>query len=837
MASWDIRILSGSYSNENDKVVIEIYGKTRSHESAVIRYHDFLPYFFLVEPPDTIEQELKADPDVIETKTLDLLFKGKQQRCLKVIIKFPFNVPKYRNRYRDRCDVLAADIPFIHRFMYDLDLGGCVTVTGDLVPDGSQILERYTTPLVIEAKEFEPCEPFKPNLKILSFDIENSISSGMLYTLCCAIRWENKELTTECLHGTEKEIIEGFKRLVYESDPDVITGYNIDGYDIPTLRERAKLHRMGELTLGRNRTGFKEVSNRFWRLSGRLIADAWWNAKRELRPKQETLNYVAKSLLGEEKGDVNPQEIDREWSQDPEKVMEYCKKDAILALKILEKIEVLDKFQDLSTVSKLPLDDVLNGRTSSLIDSILIREADRRGIGVPCTHHTGKREKIEGGFVLDVEPGLSHWVCVLDFKAMYPSIMIGNNICFLTLTKDPGKDTITSPVGANFLRPEAQRGLIPDLLRSLMADREKWKVQMKTVSDEDQKKYYNGLQDAVKILMNSFYGVMASSFYRFTDPIIGASITAFARERIKGIIEQLRKEEIEVIYSDTDSIFVRSPKDGLENALKFGERLAKRFSKGHAVLEFEKILQSFFTHGKKKRYVGQIVWPKEERLVRGYEIRRTDSFDLQSEALTAVFDHVLDGDIDGGIKTARQSVIDTLNGNVPTEKLVISRTVQDESHYKNPEALPYFRTAQKLKKMGYEVVPGMKVSWIVTDGHKVPQGVEPYIDGRKIDKTPDWKYYAERLALSLARVTDVFDWDHKNLLTGAQQSSLFDGFDSGSQEPDVYEDGKTIPVPSEIDDPDDAINEEGGNRDEAIDEPDKGERDKKKGPTTLDSFL
>jgi len=179
-------------------------------------------------------------------------------------------------------------------------------------------------------------------------------------------------------------------------------------------------------------------------------------------------------------------------------------------------------------------------------------------------------------------------------------------------------------------------------------------------------------------------------------------------------------------------------------------------------------------------------------------------------------------------------VTDTLNGNVPLEKLVISRTVQDESHYKNPEALPYFRTAQKLKEMGHEVVPGMKVSWIVTDGHKAPQGVEPYLDGKEIEVEPDWKYYAERLATSLARVTEVFNWDEKNLLTGVHQRSLFDGFGSGDESADVYEDGVTIPIDEDIEDPDRAINTKGDDR-----TPEKAKKKKrgKKGPTTLDSYF
>ena len=123
--------------------------------------------------------------------------------------------------------------------------------------------------------------------------------------------------------------------------------------------------------------------------------------------------------------------------------------------------------------------------------------------------------------------------------------------------------------------------------------------------------------------MNTFYGVFASSFYRFTDKNIGSSITAFARQTVKGIISEVESEGVDVIYSDTDSVFMQSPEHNLDGAVAFGNRMAERFSKDGGTLEFEKILEPLFTHGKKKRYVGKIIYPKVEKelLVRGYEVR------------------------------------------------------------------------------------------------------------------------------------------------------------------------------------------------------------------------
>jgi DNA polymerase I len=229
-------------------------------------------------------------------------------------------------------------------------------------------------------------------------------------------------------------------------------------------------------------------------------------------------------------------------------------------------------------------------------------------------------------------------------------------------------------------------------------------------------------------------------------------------------------------------VFIQSPYQDLESTIKFGKDLATRFSTEGRSLEFEKIMEPLFTHGKKKRYVGRIVWPTEELLIRGYEIRRTDSFDLQSETLMTVFEQILAGRTDEAVRIARQTVADTAAGKVPVEKLVVSRSCKPFNQYKDPDSQATVQTAKKQMAMGYEFVPGMKVSWIVTDSRKTPQVVEPYVSGRQFTTTPDWRYYAERIAQTIARATEIFGWDEKSLMMGSQQFTLFDqSFDKTSK--------------------------------------------------------
>lgn len=781
-------MLAATYRRgENDQLTVELYGTLDDGRSITVRYSGFEPYFDVVEPSAGTIEQLRKDPDVRRVEEISLFYKGRLRPSAKVFVRFPWLVPDFRARMRREHDVLAADIPFHHRFLYDFDVHSCIRV------HGREAVGEYRTDLVVDmdragnAPRFENLPPFNPDLKVLSFDIENAIKDGTILTICYVVREGGILRGGPPISGNERDIIEAFTKVIQDEDPDVITGYNIDNYDIPTIMERAKVVKAGKLAWGRDSSEPRKVGLRGWRLTGRLVVDAWWAAKMALRPKQETLNHVARLCLGEEKLDVEPSKMDEEWERDRHKVMRYCLKDAELALRILEYVGSLRRTMDLAAVSKLPMDDVQSSGNSTLIDSILIREADRvpspfGPVGVPLTgNFDDDEEAIEGGYVHTIEPGLYHWVIVLDFKSMYPSLIISKNICFTTLS-DEG--TIVAPTGVRFLSPQQREGLLPKILRDLMAQRDDIKRRMKETKDPEEFRYFDGLQNAVKILMNAVYGVFASSFYRFTDRNIGSAITAFARETVKALIARLNQEGYNVIYSDTDSLFVQSPYDNLEETVRFGKDISERFSREISQMEFQKVLEPLFSHGKKKRYVGRSVWPDQELLVRGYETRRTDAFDLQSAVLMAVFEKILDERPDEAVRIARENVQLAMDCKVPIESLVISRTCKSFASYKDPDSQANVQAARKLMARGYDFVPGMKVSWIVTDSKKTPQEVEPYVSGRPFEHRPDCRYYAERLAQTAARATEVFGWAEKDLLTGSQQVTLFDtSFAGGSEAP------------------------------------------------------
>jgi DNA polymerase I len=823
-------IVATSYQPFGSQTVVELWLRAREGHSTLLLVHGLRPFLEIAvlgktaELPIDIEERLEKVRNVKDVtlihspvdKWTDLGIKPHW----KVEVKQPYNVPKIREALKaEGWIVSSADIIFPQRLLLDLDLGPHIAWKGQLLPkDGDAIRDAggrglYPTDQVARCHidDLQNVEAFAAPFITFSFDLETSIETGRI--LCAAaVVQQNGQSETHTFRGDEREMMEGLTRLVRDSDPDIITGYNIDNFDLPRIKERmeeledrkdrltkaalagwARVPITEDACKGSRNRGPQILAhrqlNRKWTLTGRCVMDAWWEARMTLRPKRETLKFVSELLFPDReelrKMDVDASRMDEEWAARPDVVLEYCAQDALLPIEILDAISATARKEALAAVGMVPLETAIIGSTSQWLDSLVIRLADRENIAVPMTRRGGKSDAITGGYVHDIEGGRYPWVAVLDFKSMYPSIMITNNICHTTRVDNSDETTEVnqSPSGTKFLKKEVREGLVPRLLQDLMSQRDEHKALMKNAQDASVRMFHDQMQSAVKILMNTFYGVFASAFYRFTHQDIGSAITAWARSNIKKIIYALEEEGHPVVYSDTDSVFVSAPEEGKETLVSFGHELANRFTKEGAELEFEKGLSVFFSHGAKKRYVGRVIWPEEELLIRGYEVRRTDSFDLLNKTMMGTFEKILDGDEDEACKQVIGLIRSVKAGEVDVADLIISRSCKgkvlkdgtvDFSVYSNPDGLPYVQAARKRIARGLQFTPGMKVSYIVTDAKKRPLTVEPWLVAETGDAppVPDWSFYAERLARAMGRITEVYGWSDKDLLLGSRQQTF-----------------------------------------------------------------
>ena len=867
-------IVAGSYqSNEGKthKTTVELWCRSKSGHSVTLLVEGLRPYL-VVAQPGRPQPASEAEPMLEFLNSKDWAVnvtpignkwtKDGEKPHWKVEVPQPWmitNGPNIRKSLKGLgWEVSSADILFERRLLLDYDLGPHILargevlwageraptdvrdeITGDHITATDKILDfggagLYPTDMVVSCSvdDLSKTEPFRTPFVTFSFDLETSIQTNRI--LCAAaVIDRGGERSEHSFRGEEADIMEGMTKLLRLEDPDFITGYNIDNFDLPRMEERMDVlsgrssvdkealygwGRVPMLQSQSDRRKFpKRQQNRVWRIPGRVPLDAWWQVRQTLRPERESLRYVSKLLWPEDeemhKLDVDASQMDREWAERPDEVLEYCVRDTILPLDILDRLQSVARKEALASVSLTTVETASVGTTSQWIDSLVIRLADRTGVAVPTTiSGPRRRDQIAGGYVHEVDAGISPWIVVLDFKSMYPSIMISSNICSTTLVRDDSLDdshSVSPATETRYLSKDERLGLVPRLLEQLMSSRDQHKTALAVAresGDEAEAFLQDQLQYAVKILMNSFYGVFASSFYRFTHPDLGASITEWARHNIRKIITDLETEGYDVVYSDTDSIFVRAPVDAdapinkpeesssefeswnqaRSETIRFGERLAERFTKEGAELEFETALSAFFSHGAKKRYVGRVIWPREEMLIRGYEVRRTDSFALLTRTMTEMFEMILDGEEWAAVEMTKSVIDDVKEGRANPAELVISRSckgtlkrdgsVDFSKVYDNPDGLPYVRAAKERIRRGLQFTPGMKVGYIVTDSKASPMDVEPWLVDEIGEEPPvyDPTYYARRLAKSLGRITEAFGWSEKELLSGSRQQSIFD---------------------------------------------------------------
>ena len=861
--------------------VVELFGRAASGESVCLLVHGLRPHIE-VAPIGRWSSGLEVPEALLESATR-LRERDQVRRVTgpelrwtdlgwkpvwRVEVHQPFMVPELRRALEGAWSLFAADIPFTNRLLLEADLGMHVAVTGEIVArrvdgeDAEAAVRKaggggvYTVDLTIRCsvEEVQPTEAFPVPFRLLSFDLETSIADNSI--LCGAAVLEDLGTGAREVHSwrdDETALLEGLTELILDRDPDIITGYNIDNFDLPRIADRVealggrkdaerRLAMFGwgrtpqdpsDLRRQRESVVPKRASTRAWTLGGRCVMDAWWQARMALRPQRETLAFVSALLFPEDaerqKMDVDASRMDEEWAARPDVVLEYCRRDAELPLDILQSLQIVRRKEAVAAVAKVAFETASNGSTSQLIDSLVIRRADRTGIAVPMTGSAEPKEgQITGGYVHDVEAGLHPWIAVLDFKSMYPSIMIGHNICYTTRV-DPAhpeqpadeQEVHTAPTGVRFWGEGHRTGLVPFLLRDLMEQRDRHKQGMKDAEVEAERAFHDAMQYAVKILMNSFYGVFASGFYRFTHRDLGSSITAWARHNIKAVIADLEAQGHPVVYSDTDSIFVKSPIEGSvpgavptqaridaasgDNEAKnvvlqwnqakdamvtFGLDLAEKYSRDAAVLEFEKGLSVFFSHGAKKRYVGQVVWPSEDMLIRGYETQRTDSFAFLVESMHKVMEHALADEGEALVAYALDQVDALKAQTIDADRLILAKSckgrvlrtpvksvddVDFTKVYAKPDSMAQVRAAKRRIELGLPFTSGMKVSFIVTDASRRPMEVAPWLEeqeGGGVDGY-DGRFYAERLAAALGRITEAFGWTAQDLIRGSRQTSLF----------------------------------------------------------------
>ena len=580
-----------------------------------------------------------------------------------------------------------------------------------------------------------------------------------------------------CLsYETELELLIGWCEHVAFEDPDIMLGFNTHQFDDFYMSKRLGvnipvLSRLRQVAAFLDESSFQSAafgSNNFKRfvVPGRVSLDLYTYAKRNLRLDNYRLTTIAKAYLpGQDKQDL-PIKVMMQYAQsgDPAKmqqVMSYCLQDTVLPILLVECLKVLSLTVEMSRVCSVFMCDILNRGQSIKVLSQLFRFArESNFILGNLPKLTGDVDTYQGATVLDCKTGFYDDSIVLDFASLYPSIMIGFNLCFSSIVMSDNS-TVTPGVVyhacetdlGTFRVQQSLPGLLPRLLLKLLSARKVAKKDMAAAvaaGDQALALLMDGRQLALKVSCNSVYGFCgATTFGVYAYTPIAASVTAEGRKLIKrSIVLAEERFPVKVIYGDTDSIFCHpAPTEGPdrhETLFRMGAEMSK-FISSHfpdaIKLEFEKVYLNLVLLGKKS-YIGlkkESLEGKPKVESKGFASVRRDSSGFARNTLQRMIDKiVLERDLKGAVEVLHQECTALLDNRIDIEHLVLTRKLAGS--YKNDNVVQ-FQVAKKMntRRPGSAQV-GDRIMFVVLAGKG-----ELYEKGECVEHARDNKMALDRL--------------------------------------------------------------------------------------------
>ena len=553
-----------------------------------------------------------------------------------------------------------SDIDPARRFLMEKFINAQVEVKG--VQEKKNNLYSFTNPKI------EPCEII-PKLLIASIDIETGNENTQLYSIAVHLSGKTEEKKVFIVSDEkvkshdqivkfkdEKELIQNFIDWIQKADPDIIIGWHVIGFDLMFLERRCK-ELMVPFNIARasGRVSFRHRKPRgyFAFVSGRVIIDGPVALRSSFFTFEDyRLETVAQELLSEGKTITQDhdkvEEIERMFREDKASLAEYNLKDAELVTNIFIKSGLIELSIRRSQLSGLLMDEL--GMMTAAFDHFLLPKLHRAGYVAGNVKDLDTAEHAAGGYVMDPVPGIYDDVIVLDFKSLYPSIIQTFKIDPLSNLKSD-VDTIETLIGYKF---SSTQHFLPEFIDKLIEQR-----------NLARKRNDKQLSQAIKILMNSFYGVMGSFGCRFYHPNLPTAITGTGHGLLKGSKEYLAEKGYEVIYGDTDSLFIKLKEGEGEKAESNGNRIANDLNKywsqkileeyglkSYLEIEFEKYYRKFILTpargseaGAKKRYAGMLVEEGEEKLeFVGMEFVRSDWTHLAKEFQVELYNRIFNNE-------------------------------------------------------------------------------------------------------------------------------------------------------------------------------------------------
>lgn len=587
---------------------------------------------------------------------------------------------------------------------------------------------------------------WRPQLRLLSLDIETSMDAKQLYSIGVWSELGNKVFMIGVGDNTDtvifcvdaKQCLKNFFEFLQLADPDIIIGWNLVQFDLLVLENICQSLQL-ELQLGRANQAIHwrheegETGRSFVVIPGRVALDGIELLKAaNYRFDSYSLQNVAEELLGEGKllaGADRGDDITNLFLTDKLTLADYNLRDCELVWRIFADKELLAFAMERSQLTGLLLDRI--GGSVAAFEYLYLPRLHRRGYVAPNLGELESDIISPGGYVMNSRPGIYDNVLVLDFKSLYPSIirtfLIDPCAFWLAQHQHLGDEEVVAGFNGAYFAREGH--ILPQIIEQLSSARDRAK-QVKNAP----------LSHAIKIIMNSFYGVLGSTGCRFFDPRVCSSITLRGHEIIQRSRDWIEQQGYAVIYGDTDSLFVwlenhcvgREPKT-LAQCDKIGVRLARELNQW-----WQKTLQEEFniesaleiqyeTHylrflmptmrgselGTKKRYAGLVeVDGKRDMVFKGLENVRTDWTPLAKDFQLALYRKIFDGD--DYFDFVRATTAKVLAGELD-DALIYRKRLRRHLHEYVKNVPPHVQAARKyVQATGEKLRRGDWISYVIT---------------------------------------------------------------------------------------------------------------------------
>lgn len=794
MSVYRFWLLDINYVVKGHQPEVWLWGMGSDGKNVLIIDRGFLSYFYVIPSSgEDVERlaeriaRLKANLSFMAgLEVVERRLFGKPVKAIKIYCQDPDLISEYVKvvlKVRGVESCLEDDLRYSMRYLLD----------NNVVPCGWHEIEAEEIPNTIGVQvdkvllaksrpKYLPDILEIPKLRILSFSMVCYSPKGapkpernpVVIISVVTNEGDERQFVAESSEG-DYNIVRDFIDYVRRFNPDIIVGFESNRRDIPYLLVRAKKNGLA-LKIDRANTEPHTSTYGHMSVTGRANIDIFDYADEFPEVKVKTLENIA-DYLGvmriKERTIIEDVDIAQYW-EDPAKrpiLLRFSMDNARCIMGIAEAI--LDFAIQLSSLVGLPLDHIGTAAVGFRVEWFLMRHACQMGELIP--------KRVErpyvpyaGAIVLEPKPGIHENIAVLDFKSMYPNIMIAYNVSPDTYLSpeepDPPSGVYVAPEVNHRFRKEPS-GFYREVLLRLIKARDYIRVELKKFRPgSPEYRLLDARQKAIKVITNATYGYAGWIGARWYIKPVAEAVTAWGRYTITNTIKMARSLGLEVVYGDTDSIFIRYEPSKVEKLSKMIEE-----SLGLEIKPDKIYTRILFTEAK-KRYCG--LMPDGTLDIVGLEVVRGDWANVAKNIQEKVLEIVLkEQSARKAVEYVRKYIADLRDRRVPYRDLVIWKSLAKSLEEYEVRA-PHVEAAKMLQKEGWVLAAGDKIGYVITIGSgKLYERAKPYTLA-SYDEV-DIEYYVTNQVIPAAlRILSLFGVREEELLPpkSAKPQSLLDFF-------------------------------------------------------------